>query len=388
MSPADEPAETAPAADDADDADDAAVGPAGGTAGQAERLLRWYPRPWRDRYGAEFAELLVSDIAERPRSLRRSLDVARGGVLARLADAGLAGFPLPASTDGAGAGGAGALAEQARQRQVSASLGAFSCALGAFLVFAAALWSQMLVSWQWFAKIDAGLPPTSVVGRLDRAPADGAFYAVFSNDAMLALLFLAVLAALPVLAAVAGRIARGGPSRLIGPAVVLAAAVAFLFIGGRHFENNWVGTGGHHALIPSGLAAFIWSLTLFVTSWWAHPALFATLPVAERAWMALSPFALAIAVASSTVLVRRVRLSPRVAAFEAWVGLLGCVTMAAFVVCYGVWTIVKVRLEPGLPLGLTVGVTHATIIALLALALAVAVQAARMAARGARRARA
>ena len=225
-----------------------------------------------------------------------------------------------------------------------------------------------------------------MVNRLDQAPPGGAFYAVFSTDAMLALLFLAVLAALPVLAAVAGRIARGGPSRLVSPAVVLAAALAFLFAGGRHFENNWVGTGGHHALIPSGLAAFIWALTLFVSSWWAHPLLFATLPAAQQAWMALSPFVLAVAVASATVLVRRVRLSPRVAAFEACLGLLGCVTMAAFVVCYGVWTIEQVRLEPGLPLGLTVGLTHATIIALLALALTVAAQAARMAFRAVRRA--
>jgi hypothetical protein len=376
VNPADEPAEAA-SASDADAADR--------TARRAERLLRWYPRSWRDRYGAEFTELLVSDIAERPQSLRRSLDVARGGVRARLAGAGLAGFPVPVATVG---GGVGAVAEQARQRQVSASLGAFSCALGAFLVFAAALWSQILINWQWFAKLNAGLPATSMAYRLDQAPAGGAFYAVFSNDAMLVLLFLAVLAALPVLGAVVGRIARGRQSRLISPVIVLAAALAVLFAGGRHFENNWVGTGGHHALIPSGLAAFIWVLTLFVSSWWAHPALFATLPAAERAWMALSPFVLAIAVASSAVLVRRVRLSPRVAAFEACLGLLGCITMAAFVVCYGVWTIEKVRLEPGLPLGLTVGATHATIIALLVVALAVAAQAARMAFRAVRRARA
>jgi hypothetical protein len=382
VSPADESAGPAAASADGADAD-----PADGTARRAERLLRWYPRPWRDRYGAEFAELLVSEIAERPRSPRRSLDVARGGVRARLAEAGLAGFPLPAATVGGG-GGAGVLAEQVRQRQVSASLGAFSCALGAFLIFAAALWSQILINWQEFAKIDAVLPAGSVPYRLDRQPADGAFYAVFSNVAMLALLFLAVLAALPVLAAVVGRIARDRPSKLIGPAVVLAAAVAFLFAGGRHFENDWVGTGGHHALIPSGLAAFIWVLTLFVSSWWAHPLLFASLPATERAWMALSPFVLALAVASSAVLVRRVRLSPRVAAFEARLGLLGCVTMAAFVGCYGIWTIEKVRVEPGLPLGLTVGVTHATIIALLILALAVAAQAARMAFRAARGARA
>ena len=142
----------------------------------------------------------------------------------------------------------------------------------------------------------------------------------------------------------AGRIARGGPSRLVGrpsswpPRSPSCSPRLGL-------ENNWVGTGGHHALIPSGLA-FIWALILFVSSWWAHPLLFATLPAAQQAWMALSPFVLAVAVASATVLVRRVRLSPRVAAFEACLGLLGCVTMAAFVVCYGVWTIEQVRLEP------------------------------------------
>jgi pimeloyl-ACP methyl ester carboxylesterase len=54
--------------------------------GRAERLLRWYPRPWRDRYGAEFTELLLADISERPRSPRRSLDVMRGGIRARLAE--------------------------------------------------------------------------------------------------------------------------------------------------------------------------------------------------------------------------------------------------------------------------------------------------------------
>lgn len=33
---------------------------------RAALLLRWYPRAGRDRYGAEFTELLISDIEERP----------------------------------------------------------------------------------------------------------------------------------------------------------------------------------------------------------------------------------------------------------------------------------------------------------------------------------
>ncbi|MGH3166908.1 MAG: hypothetical protein ACRDN0_13610, partial [Trebonia sp.] len=58
----------------------------------AARLLRWYPESWRARYGDEFTELLISDIEERPRSAARTLDVARGGIVARLTAAGLAGF--------------------------------------------------------------------------------------------------------------------------------------------------------------------------------------------------------------------------------------------------------------------------------------------------------
>jgi hypothetical protein len=356
---------------------------------RADRLLRWYPRPWRDRYGAEFTELLIADISERPRSPRRSLDVMRGGIRARLADAGLAGFPLPLATTG---GAAGPMLERARQRQVSASLGSFSCALGGFLVFGAALWSQLLINWQFSVRISAFNHGTSPIRGLPQTPGDDTFFAVFTTCAMLVLLVLAVLAALPVLATVVGRIARGRIARgretgLIKPAIVLAASLAVLFVGGRHFENNWLGTGGHHALIPSGVAAFIWALTLSVTSWWGHPALFGTLPAGERAWMALSPIVLAVAVASCTVLVRRARFSRRVAAFEAGLGLAACVTMAAIVACYGVWIAARVRLHPDLPVGISVGATSATIIALLVLALAVAAQAARMAVRGLRRAR-
>jgi hypothetical protein len=357
---------------------------ADGAIRRAERLLRWYPRPWRDRYGAEFTELLIADIDERPRSPRRSLDIMRGGIRARLADAGLAGFPLPVATAG---GAAGPMVEQARQRQVSASLGSLGCALGGFLVFGSALWSQLLINWQFSVRISAFNHGTSPIRRLPPIPGDDTFFAVFTTGAMLALLALVVLAALPVLATVVGRIARGREPRLIRPAIALAASLLVLCAGGRHFENNWLGTGGHHALVPSGLAAFVWAVTLFVSSYWGHPAMLATLPVDERAWMTLSPFVLAAAVASAAVLVRRVRLSPRVAAFEASLGLLACVTMAAFVVCYGVWIAASVRLEPGLPVGVSVGATNATIIALLALALAVAAQAARMAVRGLRRAR-
>jgi hypothetical protein len=50
----------------ADDSGNAA-GPGGAASDVAEKdraaeLLLWYPRAWRDRYGEEFAELLIADI--------------------------------------------------------------------------------------------------------------------------------------------------------------------------------------------------------------------------------------------------------------------------------------------------------------------------------------
>jgi hypothetical protein len=65
---------------------------------RARRLLRWYPKAWRDRYGEEFTELLIDDIGERPRSWSRTLDVARRGMSARVAPSPvIAGLVLLAS---------------------------------------------------------------------------------------------------------------------------------------------------------------------------------------------------------------------------------------------------------------------------------------------------
>ena len=50
---------------------------------RAARLLRLYPRAWRLRYGEEFTQLLIADIVDRPRSWRRTVDVARRGLAVR-----------------------------------------------------------------------------------------------------------------------------------------------------------------------------------------------------------------------------------------------------------------------------------------------------------------
>lgn len=329
------------------------------------RLLRWYPRAWRDRYGAEFTELLIADIEERPRSVGRALDVARGGLVARLADAGLAGCPRPALGDRAAT-------PQVRYRQVSAGLGSLGGVLTLFITVAAALWSELVIDRQSMPPRQSGsatLAATNVI-----------------SVAMLALLALAVLAALPVLATLAVRLLAPGPAgrkALCTPAAVLLACVTFLFIGGRHFENGWPGTGGHGSFVPAGIAAFEWASSLSVSAYWAHPGDFlARFPAQEVGWMATSPLVLAAAVVAVAVLIRRARLSPRVLAFEVGLAVAACAVMAVVCGAAGWWVATNGRPAGGgvLP-PFHAGLIDLAGTGLLAAALPVAVHASRLAGR-------
>jgi hypothetical protein len=97
---------------------------------RAARLLRWYPRAWRVRYGEEFTELLIADLAERPRSAARTADVIRGGLVARLADAGLSGCPR---------------SPELARMQVRACLASLACCAAVFLGVGGAIWSQLVI---------------------------------------------------------------------------------------------------------------------------------------------------------------------------------------------------------------------------------------------------
>jgi hypothetical protein len=274
--------------------------PPGETARRAERLLRWYPKAWRSRFGDEFAELLISDISERPRSWTRTADLVRGGIVARLAAIGLCGCALEVSA------------------QVRASLVSLACCMAIFLGFGVAMWSQLTIGWQWSEPDTAATTVATVV----------------MSVAMLAFLILALLALLPVVGSVVSRIARGRSKGLVGPSVLFLVAATIVFVGGRHFGNGWPGTGGHpwarQGLVPGGAAAFSWASTLFVSSYWAHPSALATLPAAELAWMALSPLAMACVVGGAAKAVRRIELSPAVLLFETRLATAACVAMAGF----------------------------------------------------------
>jgi hypothetical protein len=339
---------------------------AGDASARAERLLRCYPRAWRDRYGDEFTELLISDIEERPRSAARTLDVIRGGAIARLALAGLGGVPVREAPGGPSEVGPA-------RRHVTASLVTLGCGLAVFLWFGAAMWSQLTIGWEWTAT--AGTAPVAALATLAL------------SVAMPALLAIAVLAALPVIVTVTRRVASRPAAGLLRPSAVLIAAAAVVFVGGRHFGNGWPGTGGHGGLVPGGVAAFEWATTLSDSSYWAHQGALFGFPAAELAWMAVSPLALIAGVASAVILVRRIELPLPILAFETRLAAVACPVMAVILAGCGCWVATEGRSAAGQPSLFHAGLIDVVGIAVLALALAVAVQAARTASRSLRLAR-
>jgi hypothetical protein len=107
----------------------------------------------------------------------RTADVIRGGFVARLADAGLCGC-------------APQVPELARA-QARAGLASLACCAAVFLGVGGAIWSQLVIGWQWSAPATAGTVVATFV----------------MTGTVLVLALLTLLAALPVAWAVATRLA-------------------------------------------------------------------------------------------------------------------------------------------------------------------------------------
>jgi hypothetical protein len=291
--------------------------PRDASARRAARMLRWYPAAWRARYGDEFAELLIAEFDERPRSWRRAADVVRGGLLARLTCAGLTGHPLESA------------------EQIRAGLATAACGLATCLALGIAMWAQLTIGWAWAPPGTSG--PTVAM--------------VAMSASVLLLALLALLAAFPLAWAVARGALRRDGWCVRRPALLAAAGLVTLAVGSRHFANGWPGTGSHSwaqpGLVPAGVAAFGWAATLSVSAYWAHPAALAAFPAAEITWMAVSPAALIAAVAGVAALVRRIDLPARTLRYEAWLASGAAGTMIIFL-AGACWWLLAGASGPGL----------------------------------------
>ena len=274
---------------------------------RARRLLGWYPKEWRSRYGEEFVELLVADMEERPHSLHRSFDIVRSGIEARSASAGIGGHALDP--------------DDSPRR----SLIAIGGALSTFIVFALAMWAQLTIGWQWS-------PPNTESTSLAMFVMSGAIVAVG---------VLCLASALPVIWSIGRTVWRGGARNLLLPLLLTVGGAAILIVGTHHFANGWPGTGGHawsrQGIVPGGVAAYAWASTLFVTSYWAHPTALGGFPASEVAWMIVSPVALATVLVGLAKIVRRLDLSPRVLHYESRLAIAITLAMATFFTGAGMW---------------------------------------------------
>ena len=276
---------------------------------RAARLLRWYPHEWRERYGEEFVEFLVADLEEQPRSMGRTVDVARSGLLARLATSGFAGRSLDP-------------AEQRRR-----SLAAFGCAVSLFLTAALAIWAQLTIGWQWSA-------PDTVATVLGM---------VLMTVGVVAVAVACFCCAVPVVSSALRTLVLGRPWTIVRPLGLLGVGLAVLIVGTHHFANGWPGTGGHpwshQGFVPGGVAAYAWASTLFVTSYWLHPAALGHFPGLEVAWMVASPLALGAVVVAAAKIVRRVDLSERILRFERGMGFVVAGAMTLFFAGAALWVV-------------------------------------------------
>ena len=277
---------------------------------RARRLLRCYPRSWRTRYGAEFTELLIAEMAEEPRNRRRTLDVVRGGLLARCTAAGLTGHELPA------------------RDQFRVSLAALCCAVAVIGALGVFMLAQLATGWQWTVSTS----PATTAGTL------------IMTAAAAGLGLTGLAAALPAGWHAAMAAARNRDVRLaLAVGLALVSAVV-LVLGTRHFQNGWPGTGGtgaEHGLVPGGLAAFAWASTLSVSAYWVHPGLWGAFPAAEIAWMVLSPFAWAGLITGVAGTARKLTLPPRLQTHLARLGAVAAVAAIGFVVGAGCWMLAR-----------------------------------------------
>jgi hypothetical protein len=301
---------------------------------RAQRLLRCYPARWRQRYGEEFAEMLVAQIEDEPRSWRRTADVVRGGINARLSLAGLSGGPIY------------------EPRLALATTGA---AITGFTALGISLWSQLVIGAH-----NSTTPPAAGAGM------------VVLTLALCYLAVLAVLAAMPIVGATVQSMARRERRGLFLPVTMILASGVALVAGGRHLATHWhvlVDSGSGAVPIPDSAASFGWAETFTISTFWAHPRLLLAMPLTRLGWMVLSPLALVAGLVAVSMLLRRLDLSASVLRYEARLAKAAIVGMIPMLSAAAWWVFTS---QHNADAGLRAGSLDVLLIAVMAAAVTIA----------------
>src|SRR5260370_36358870 len=155
------------------------------------------------------------------------------------------------------------------------------------------MWSQLAIGLRWAVPGNHGLTQALDLMALS----------------LVTFCVVALLGLVGVIRAAIVATASGAAGALRRPAALVIAGAVVLIVGGRHFGNAWPGTGGHllmtQGLVPAGVAAFCWATTMWITSYWAHPAMLAAFPATQVAWMTLTPLAALCLLTGVVQLLRR-----------------------------------------------------------------------------------
>jgi hypothetical protein len=249
---------------------------------RATRLLRWYPPAWRERYGAEFADHLEQEFADRPADLKRSVNVALKGLAARASEVGLSNGAV---------GPAG---------QTRAALGTSFLLSALMAVIALNFWSWAML--QWSARHYHPIPVDATTGILTVATG--------------LLLLLLVAMVLIVLVSAGRQIVRGRGRRIAGTLIFATGSLSFLcyalppwlpsmFAGYSHmFQGGFRWT--HPGPAAYGLASIAHSVTQPWVSMW-DPGISGE-PTSQAVMNDLAPLAVLVFAVAMAFLVRRVEL--------------------------------------------------------------------------------
>jgi hypothetical protein len=251
---------------------------------RASRLLRWYPRVWRERYGAEFADHLEQEFADRPVDLRRSANVAFKGLAARASEVGLANGAI---------GPAG---------QTRAALGTSFVLIGLMAIIGLNFWSWVML--QWSARTYHPIPVDATTGVLT------------ATTGLLVLALVAIM--LAVVISAVRQIVLGRGRMIMAPLGFAVGSVVYLY-----YTVPWVprmvaaysrmAQGGYRWTHPGPAAYGLATIAHMVTQPWVSiwdPGEVGG-PTSRAVMNDLAPLAVLVFVVAMAFLVRRVEL-PRI----------------------------------------------------------------------------
>lgn len=271
---------------------------------RAYRLLSWYPLAWRQRYGAEFVDLLEQDFAENPRSFRRSSNIVHKGIVARLRELGLVSAPLNSS-------------DQSRQ-----AIATVFVIAAVYLVLASNFWSVAMLNWNGDWRDPASTAVTMWTG------------AITALAGIVVVLVLANLFAL--LLSATKRVVRGQHARIRGPFSVILSAMIFLGFSVHSIIRFVIARGGidwsHPGQAIKQIAGTVHALSSTVLWIWMSPR--ESLMLGSNIVYGLIPVALIVLSFSVATLIRRTEFPASITRFAQLELLILAPTMLLFVIAY------------------------------------------------------